>query len=280
MEPSRPIPASAALGWLGRGAARPKNGLFGAVRHISGVWYLFRLTVYYSFVAPFVGRNPLRKQLFPMLSNVGVRSFPIVFMVSYLIGAILVIQTGPPLREFGQTALIPQMVALSMCREFGPVMTAIMLTARVGASYTAVLASMKINDEVMALETMAIHPVGYLVAPRFLAMLIMTPCLVVFSYLIGMCGGSMVAYALYDIGVQSYFQGTIDSIGMADVWAGLIKAVVFSVIISMVCCYYGFITEGGPIALGRNVTFAVVNSLVVVILSDAVLGAFFIGYLL
>ena len=282
MDPSRPIPGSAALGWVGRSAARPKDSLVGALQHISGLWYLLRLTIYYSFVAPLVGRNPLRKQLFPMLSNVGVRSFPIVFMVSYLIGAILVIQTGPPLREFGQTALIPQMVALSMCREFGPVMTAIMLTARVGASYTAVLASMKINEEVTALETMAIHPVGYLVAPRFLAMLIMTPCLVVFSYLIGMCGGSMVAYALYGIGVESYFQATIDSIGMADVWAGLIKAVVFSVLMSIICCYYGLILrpQDGSLGLGRNVTFAVVNSLVAIILSDAVLGAFFIGYLL
>lgn len=279
MESSRPFPGSAVLGRLGRGGITQKNALFGTLRHISGLWYLFRLTVYYSFIAPLIGQNRLRKQLFPMLATVGVRSFPIVFMVSYLIGAILVIQTGPPLREFGQTGLIPQMVALSMCREFGPVMTAIVLTARVGAAYTAVLASMKINDEIMALETMAIHPVGYLVAPRFLAMLIMTPCLVVFSYLIGMCGGSMVAYALYDIGVQSYLQQTIDSIGMADVWAGLIKAVVFSVIISMICCYYGFITEGGSIGLGRNTMVAVVSSLVVVILADAILGAFFIGYL-
>lgn len=279
MEPSRPFPGSGFLGQIGRGGVRQKNAIVAILRHVSGVWYLFRLTLYYSFVAPFVGRNQLRKQLFPMLSNVGVRSFPIVFMVSYLIGAILVIQTGPPLRDFGQTGLIPQMVALSMCREFGPVMTAIILTARVGASYTAVLASMKINDEVMALETMAIHPVGYLVAPRFLAMLIMTPCLVVFSYLIGMIGGSMVAYALYDIGVDAYIQRTVDGIGMESVWAGLIKAVVFSVIISMICCYYGFITEGGPMGLGRNTMVAVVSSLVVIILADAILGAFFIGYL-
>ena len=278
MPESRSMPGSAALGRIGRAGLQQRDSAIGALQHISGVWYLFVLSLYYALIAPLRGRNPIRNQLFPMLSNVGVRSFPIVAMVSFLIGAILVIQTGPPLREFGQTALIPQMVALSMCREFGPVMTAIILTARVGASFTAVLASMKINDEVMALETMAIHPVGYLVAPRFLAMLIATPCLVVFSYLIGMCGGAVVASAMYDIGTEAYIQGTIDGIGMLDVWAGLAKAAIFSVIISMICCYYGFITEGGPMGLGRNTMVAVVTSLVVIIIADAILGAFFISY--
>jgi phospholipid/cholesterol/gamma-HCH transport system permease protein len=272
-------PALAFLGRIGRAASVWVDDFAGVLRHISGIWHLFRLTIYFVLVGPFIGRSKLRKQLFPMMSNVGVRSLPIVIMVSFLIGAILVIQTGPPLKDFGQTSLIPKMVALSMCREFGPVMTAIILTARVGASFTAVLASMKINDEVMALETMAIHPVGYLVAPRFLAMLVMMPCLVVISYMVGMVGGGIVAYGLYDIGPQAYMQQTFDGIGMADVMAGLIKAVSFSVIISMVCCYYGFITEGGPMGLGRNTMVAVVTSLVVIILTDAILGAFFIQYL-
>lgn len=279
MADSGPFPGSGILGRIGRSATVAKDANVGLLQHISGIWFLFVLSLYYAFIAPLQGRNPIRRQLFPMLSNVGVRSFPIVSMVSFLIGAILVIQTGPPLREFGQTGLIPQMVALSMCREFGPVMTAIILTARVGASFTAVLASMKINEEVMALETMAIHPVGYLVAPRFLAMLIATPCLVLFSYLIGMFGGSVVAASVYDIGTAAYVQNTIDGITMVDVWAGIIKAAVFSVIISMICCYYGFITEGGPMGLGRNTMVAVVSSLVVIILADAILGAFFLTYL-
>lgn len=279
MADSGPIPGSGFLGKIGRATLQQKGSVVGLLQHISGIWHLFVLSLYYAFVAPLRGKNPIRSQLFPMLSNVGVRSFPIVSMVSLLIGAILVIQTGPPLREFGQTALIPQMVALSMCREFGPVMTAIILSARVGASFTAVLASMKINEEVMALETMAIHPVGYLVAPRFLAMLIATPCLVLFSYLIGMAGGMVVAGAIYDIGASAYIQSTVDGIGMMDIWAGLIKAVAFSVIISMICCYYGFITEGGPMGLGRNTMVAVVSSLVVIILADAIIGGFFLTYL-
>ncbi|HMS15393.1 MAG TPA: ABC transporter permease [Planctomycetota bacterium] len=266
------------LGALGRGVLNWFSSLRGVLEHISGVFNLFRLTLYYSFIAPFVGRSRLRAQFLPMLANVGVKSFPIVFMISFLIGAILVIQTGPVMKQFGQTGLLPKMVALSMAREFGPVMTAIILTARVGASFTAVLASMKINDEVMALETMAIHPVGFLVAPRFLALLIMMPCLVVFSYAIGMLGGGLVAWQTYDIAPAAYIQRTVDGLMMADLYAGLIKAVVFSILISMICCYYGFITEGGPMGLGRNTMVAVVSTLVVIIIADALLGAFFMNY--
>ncbi len=159
-------------------------------------------------------------------------------------------------------------------------MTAIIMTARVGASYTAVLASMKINDEIMALETMAINPVGYLVAPRFLSMLIMVPCLTVMSYLLGMIGGAVVAYQAFDISAATYMSGTVETLTMVDILAGLLKAGVFSVLISMICCYYGFITEGGPIGLGRNTMVAVVTSLVIVIIADTLLTALTINYFL
>ena len=266
------------LGGLGRGLHEKLRGFREPLEHLSGVWYLFVLTLKYSFVMPFTGRTRLRTNLVPMLGNVGVKSFPIVCLISLLIGAILVIQTGTVLKQYGQLSQLPKLVALSMTREFGPVMTAIIMTARVGASFTAVLASMKINDEVMALETMAINPVGYLVAPRFLSMLIMMPCLTLFSYLVGMGGGGLAALQLYQIPVESYVYATISGMGMLDVWAGLMKSVVFSVIISMTSCYYGLITEGGPMGLGRNTMVSVVTSLVVIILADALLGAFTIKY--
>lgn len=262
------------LGFLGS-LGRPIRA---CLEHISGVFSLFTQTVYYLIVGPFTGKSKIRRQLFPMLSNVGVRSFPIVCLISLLIGAILVIQTGDILKQYGQIQKLAMLVALSMTREFGPVMTSIILTARVGASFTAVLASMKINDEVMALETMAIHPVGFLVAPRFLAMLIMMPCLTVLSYAVGMFGGGIAAWQIYDIPMDSWINGTIGGLDMMDLYAGLLKAVVFSIIISMVCCYYGLITEGGPMGLGRNTMVAVVTSLVVIIIADALLGAFALEY--
>lgn len=269
------LPAGGILGFAG-GIGRAVRG---CLEHMSSVWSLFLLTLYWSFVAPVRGRSKLRRQLFPLLSNVGVRSFPIVCLIALLIGAILVIQTGDILKQYGQVQKLPLLVALSMTREFGPVMTAIIMTARVGASFTAVLASMRINDEVMALETMAIHPVGYLVAPRFLSMLVMMPCLTVMSFLVGMTGGGLAAWLLYDIPMDTWVQGTINGLDMVDLWAGLMKSGVFSILITMICCYYGLITEGGPMGLGRNTMVAVVTSLVVIILADTLLGAFALNYL-
>ncbi|MHC4448295.1 MAG: MlaE family ABC transporter permease [Planctomycetota bacterium] len=267
------------LSRAGRLTGDPMNGVVALLQHISGVWHLFLLTLYHSFVTPFQGRSKLRKQLFPMMSNVGVRSLPIVSLISVLMGAILVLQTGDVLQTYGQIQEVPGLVALSMTRELGPLMTAVIMTARVGASFTAVLASMKINEEVMALETMAIHPVGYLVAPRFLSMLIMVPCLTVIAYLVGIVGGGIVAFASYDISRAVYMMKTTFYLEMTDVWSGLIKALVFGILISMICCYYGLITEGGPMGLGRNTMVAVVTSLVVIVLADALLTAAMVNYM-
>jgi phospholipid/cholesterol/gamma-HCH transport system permease protein len=139
---------------------------------------------------------------------------------------------------------------------------------------------MKINDEILALETMAIHPVGYLVAPRFLSMLIMVPCLTLFSYLIGIIGGGFVAFQMYDISASLYVLKTTFYLEMTDIFAGLIKAVAFSGIITMICCYNGLITTGGPMGLGRSVMVAVVTSLVLMIVADTVLTAFMINFLM
>jgi phospholipid/cholesterol/gamma-HCH transport system permease protein len=263
------------MGRAGQGQVRHGAAV---LEHLSGLWWLFRKTLVVSFLGPFRRQTRLRRPLFHMMRSVGVSSFPIVFLVSFLIGAILVIQIGPLLKRYGQVGQIPMGVGISMCREFGPVMTAIVLTARVGASFTAVLASMKINEEVTALETMAISPVGYLVAPRFLSMLIMMPCLTVLSYLVGMAGAAVVANQLFDLGYGAYVQGTVEGLEMEAVLAGLVKSVVFAVFISITSCYFGLITEGGSIGLGRHTMVSVVSCLVIVILTDAVLGAFFVQY--
>jgi phospholipid/cholesterol/gamma-HCH transport system permease protein len=238
------------------------------------------LTLYYATVGPLRGRSKLRAQLFLMMRNVGVQSFPIAALISLLLGAILVLQSGEPLKRFGQLQEVPGAVALTLTREICPLLMAIVMTARVGASFTAVLAAMKINEELLALETMAIHPVGYLVAPRFLSMLVMLPCLTVFSYLIGMAGGAAVAKGVYDLSLQIYVDRTIFYLQMKDIVSGLVKAGVFGAIISIVCCYFGLITQGGSVGLGRNIMVAVVTSLVAVILTDAVATAFINNYVL
>ncbi len=232
-------------------------------------------------LAPFAGpRRLLARQLFPLMSNVGARSLPIVAMVSFLMGAILVLQTGEPLRQFGQIQEVPGAVALALAREISPLMTAILMTARVGASFTAVLGSMKINEELLALDTMGIKVVSYLVAPRFTAMLVMVPCLTVFSYLLGMAGGGVVAHAVYDIPYGVYTAKTLSYLTMTDLVSGLVKSGLFALLTTSICCYFGLETEGGSVGLGRNIMVAVVTTLVAIIVMDAVATGWINNYIL
>jgi phospholipid/cholesterol/gamma-HCH transport system permease protein len=271
---------SAVLGSLGAIGRAVRTGALRALRHTSGIAHLSAAAAWYATAAPLLGRSKLRKQLGPMLANVGVRSLPIVSLVSLLIGAILVLQTGDVMEKYGQIQEVPGLVALSVTRELAPLMTAFIMTARVGASFTAVLAAMRLNEEIMALETMAIHPVGYLVSPRVLSMVIMLPCLTVMSYVLGIAGGAVVANGMYDISLDLYLEKTFEYLDHGDMAAGMIKALVFSVLISIVCCYYGVIARGGPMGLGRYTMVAVVTSMVVVVMADAVLTAFLVNYVL
>jgi phospholipid/cholesterol/gamma-HCH transport system permease protein len=247
--------------------------------HLTGLWRMYRTALYWTFVAPFRvradfraqgGRSVLYRNTVPLMDAIGIRSVGIVFLVAALIGAILVLQTADILKQYGQIRQVPGLVAISMTRELGPLMTAIVLTARVGAAYTAGLGTMKISDEILALQTMAINPVGFLVAPRLLAALIMTPCLVIWSNLIGMVGGFVVAYTSYDIGLHAFIDTSLRMIEMRDLVTGMVKAVVFGGIIGLVPCYFGFIVTGGPEGVGRNTMVSVVTTLVAVIFANFV----------
>ena len=139
---------------------------------------------------------------------------------------------------------------------------------------------MSINEELTALRTMAIHPVGYLIAPRFLSMLLMTPCLVVLALLTGMIGGSVVALGMYDIPLSLYVDKTINYLTMRDVGGSLLKGGVFGVLISSVSCAFGLAVKGGPAGLGRSIMVSVVTCVVVVVIADALMTAFLINYVL
>jgi len=268
------------LAALGRGALRRRDALLGFVRHTGNVWRLFASTLWFLTVGTFRGRARFGRQILPMMRNVGVRSLAVVVMITFLTGAILVLQTGDVMKKYGQIQQVPGMVALSIVRALGPLMTAIILTARVGASFTAVLGSMRINEEIMALEAMAIHPTAYLVAPRLLSMLVMVPCLTVFSYLLGMAGGWLVALLVYDIDTESYIQTSIQYLDMTGIVFGLVKSVVFATLITMICCYYGLIAEGGPMGLGRNIMIAVVSTIVTLVVAESLLSALLVNWLL
>lgn len=270
----------APAGFLGRALSGALRGCLCVLRHTSGIVHLALAVNYHAFVAPLRGRTRLREQLFLVMRNVGVMSFPIIALISFLLGAILVLQAGEPLKQFGQIQEAPGAVAWSLTREIGPLLTSIIMTARVGASFTAVIASMKVDEEILALETMAINPIGYLVAPRYISMLVMLPCLTVFSYLIGMFGGAVIANGIYGLSYQLYIEKTVFYLSMTDVVSGLVKATIFGVIVTMVCCYFGLTAEGGPVGVGRNIMVAVVTTLVLIIVADALATAFINNYVL
>lgn len=202
------------------------------------------------------------------MNESGMRSLPIVALVAALTGTILVLQTAYQLERFGKTDLVAAGVAVSLTRELGPLMTAIIVTGRVGAGFAAHLGTMKVSEEILALRTMAIHPVYFLVSPRLLSLLIMVPCLTIFADLVGMLGGFGLGVGLYQINPWIYFRNTFLYITPGDVLSGVLKSGIFSVIITMVSCHLAFRVTGGAAGVGKATRLAVVSCIVLIIVAD------------
>lgn len=201
---------------------------------------------------------------------IGYTTFPIVGVLSFFIGAVLALQTGYSLQTFNATEFIGTIVGLSVARELGPVMAAILLAGRVGSAITAELASMKVYQEVDALITMNIPPEKILVLPRIVAVLIMMPFLGLIAIVVGWMGGAVVANYVGAIGLDSriYFQGITQYVAWKDVLDGLIKAQIFGFFVIMTSCHVGLQTQGGPREIGNSVTRAVVLSLIAILVLD------------
>lgn len=262
-------PAGALLGpfaRIGRAVTSRLEGL-GALTH------LFIETLYWVLVGPFTGKTRFRKTVFPLMHQIGVKSLFIVCLVITLVGGILVLQTADQFERFGVKSMVARMICIAIIRELGPLMTAIVLSGRVGAAFTAGLGSMVINEEVLALKTMSINPVGYLVAPRFIAICIMLPCLTAYAYLLGNVGGFIVGTAIYSIPPSEYLSGVASSLVPAEIVAGLVKSAIFGGIICMVACHNALTVRGGPEGVGRNTMISVVSSLVAIIIADAIFTA-------
>jgi phospholipid/cholesterol/gamma-HCH transport system permease protein len=238
-----------------------------------GMVHLLLDTMFWTFVAPFRRKTEHRRLTFPLLEAIGNKSFGIVALVAFLIGVILVIQTGYILERYGQVRQVSGLVAVTMTRELGPLMTAIVLVARVGAAFTAGLGTMQISDEVLALRTMSINPVGYLVAPRLIAILIMTPCLTIFANVVGIAGGCAMGLT-FGLDPYVYIDDSISFLQLEDLISGVAKSVLFAVVICIVSCHMAFKVEGGPEGLARNTMLSVVTQLVLLIVVDGVMAAF------
>lgn len=258
--------------WVGDIALRG-FGSVGAMNH------LFCQTLYWVFIGPFRERTMYRRQIFRLMEATGYRSLGIVGLVALLVGVILVYNTGDILQRYGAIDRLAELVAVTISRELGPLMTAIVIIARVGASFTAGLGNMKDREEILALQTMGINPIGYLVAPRFIALLIMMPCLTVLALELGILGGGIVASSKFMIPTANFYERAHDALQMRDLVSGLFKSLVFGLIVVTVSCYFAFTVRGGSEGVARNTMVSVVTSLVLVIFADALVSAVFSNYL-
>jgi phospholipid/cholesterol/gamma-HCH transport system permease protein len=188
---------------------------------------------------------------------------------------VLAMQSAYQLQQLGATIYVAALVGVSMTREIGPVLTSLVIAGRVGAAITAELATMKVTEQVEALETISLNPVRYLVVPRFLALLLMLPCLVLLGDLIGMYGGYIVGTMNLNLPSGLYIDTTIEFLTVKDIMTGLLKSAVFAMLITLVSCYKGLSTDGGAEGVGRSTTQSVVTSFILIILADAILTALF-----
>jgi phospholipid/cholesterol/gamma-HCH transport system permease protein len=260
-------------------AARTDSRMVFFLRHITSISCFFNETMKWTLVKPFRGKPIRFRAAIAQMDEVGVKSIPIVALVSFVIGIIMVLQTAYQLEKFGALNYAASLAAVALTREMAPLLTAIVLAGRVSAAFTAELGTMLVTEEIMALEVMAISPIAYLVVPRFIAMIVMLPCLTVLADVIGMIGGYFVG--TFAIGIRSalYIQNTVDALLLKDIMSGLIKSVVFAVIIAMVGCYMAFVVRGGAEGVGKSTMISVVTSLISIILADCLFTAIFYLFL-
>jgi phospholipid/cholesterol/gamma-HCH transport system permease protein len=226
------------------------------------------------------GRFPLRlSAFFTQTDRAGVGSIPLVALVSFFIGLTMALLTGHQLMRFGQERLVPSLVTIGFARELGPLMTGIMVAARIGAAYTAELGTMTVAEEVEAIEAMGLGPLRFLVSPRLLAVFLLMPCLVVISDLTAMSGAALISRWAFDIPFQSFGESALESLIIRDIVAGVVKSFLFGLIIGLVSCYKGLTVRGGAAGVGDATTESVVVAITTVIgfdtLTNVVLVAVF-----
>jgi phospholipid/cholesterol/gamma-HCH transport system permease protein len=246
-----------------------------ALAYLGALASLGGRAAYYTFVAPFQGK-PLRLQrVISQAMQVGVRALPILSLITFFIGLILALQAAYELRRLGAISFVANAVAISVTRELGPLITAIVVIGRSGSAFAAEIGTMKVSEEIDALETMAIHPVDFLVTPKFLAMIVMLPCLTIWANFMGILGGALFGVAQADFTWIRYIQASLDALFLRDIVTGLIKSVMFGITITAVGCYEGLSTGAGAEQVGRSTTRAVVVSIFLVILVDLVFTTLF-----
>ncbi|MDP2924517.1 MAG: ABC transporter permease [Candidatus Omnitrophota bacterium] len=247
-------------------------GLFKEIREV--IRLLANILGWIVFGA-FRGKPIHRQSVFYQMVFTGLRSVLIVFFVTVFTGIVLAMQTAYQLEKMGAVLYVASLVAVSLCRELSPVLTALVVAGRVGSAFAAELGTMKVSEQIEALETMAINPVRFLVVPRFIALFIMLPCLTVLGNISGILGGYLVGTQSLNINSDLYIQTTFKYLEIKDIYTGIMKSFVFAIVIALIGCYEGLNTKGGAEGVGRATTRSVVISFILIILADCVLTTIF-----
>jgi phospholipid/cholesterol/gamma-HCH transport system permease protein len=242
---------------------------------VGGMYRLVSASTYWTFVAPLSGKGLRWRASLRQMVIVGYNAIPIVFLISFFVGVIIALQGAYALRRFGALDFVVDMVALTITRELGPLLTAIIVIGRSGSSFAAEIGTMKVGEELDALETIGLNPVRFLVVPRYVAMLVMLPCLTTLADTAGVLGGALFAIVNMGWSLQNYLVRTADTLVMRDIVTGLVKSLVFAVVITKIGCFEGFSVRGGAEGVGRSTTASVVKSIFSVIAADMIFTAIF-----
>jgi phospholipid/cholesterol/gamma-HCH transport system permease protein len=223
------------------------------------------------------GRRPFRAvSFFRHAERAGVDSVPLVGLVSFFLGLTMALLTGYQLERFGTERLVPGLVAISFTRELGPLITGIMLAARIGAAFTAELGTMRVNEEVEAIEAMGIGPLRFLVAPRVVALIFLMPCLSTIANMAAIFASSLISYAYFSIAFVYFVDLVKDALLIRDIITGVLKSLMFGFLIATIACHRGLTVTGGASGVGTSTTSSVVTAITTVIAFDTIYNVIYV----
>ena len=241
----------------------------------AGYFFALLLESLYWILFGFFRRQPVRiPSVFAQMMTIGIAAIPIVVVLSFAIGVMLAIQGIHTLKTFGAESQVVVGIALSVTREFGPLITGILIAGRSGSALAARIGTMQVSQEIDALQVMGINPVRYLVSPVLLAMLVMVPALTFLADIAGMVGGAVFSALELGLSYSAYADRTLNTLHVDDIMQGLTKSVVFAVIIALVGVTNGFSVTGGAEGVGRATTRSVVLAISYIVLADMVFTYF------
>jgi phospholipid/cholesterol/gamma-HCH transport system permease protein len=264
-----PVIALQEIGSLGENLFREVGSMF---------WFIIN-TIDETFERLREGRVPFRaSSFFRHAERAGVDSVPLVGLVSFFLGLTMALLTGYQLQRFGTERLIPGLVAIGFTRELGPLITGIMLAARIGAAFTAELGTMTVSEEVEAIEAMGIGPLRFLVAPRMLALFFLMPCLSTISNISAVVATSLICKAYFSIAFPYFLDLVRDSLLIRDLITGVLKSFLFGLLIAAIACYRGLSVKGGAAGVGNATTSSVVTAITVVIGVDTLYNVVYVNF--